>query len=289
MMVKSQGVRKIFGRTFYYETIRKYIVYFGTLMNDIHITREDSSGNVVSHLKIPLTYAPKDKMIARTQADPTLDRPVGIVLPRMSFEVTSLNYDSSRKVNTIGRVTRKEDDDPNIHKYLYNAVPYDFNFTLWAYVKNAEDGTKIVEQILPYFTPEWNATLNLIPEMDIVTDTPIFIKNVGSEDVYEGNFDERRVLIWTLDFVLKGQLWGPVCKSPIIKFANINFYNATSNGDIEDVVGEIDPISRITVQPGLDANGNPTTNAAASISRDLIEVEDDWAYIITPSGEIINQ
>ena len=278
----------MFGHTYYFQTIRKYIIYMGTLLNDIHIAREDANGNIYDFLKVPLTYAPKDKMLARIGADPNLDREAAINLPRMSFEMTNMFYDGQRKLKTQGRIVRKEATDPNLHDYQYNPVPYNFNFTVYVYVKNAEDGTKIVEQILPYFAPEWNATLNLIPELNIKTDIPVQIMSVRSEDLYEGNFEERRALVWTLDFMMKGYLYGPIKTSPIIKFANVNFY-AASTDDIRDSVGNTDPISRVTVEPGLDANGNPTQNSAISISRDLIEADDDWAYIITPTGEIINQ
>ena len=257
-------------------------------MNDIHITREDDAGNVVAHLKVPLTYAPKDKMLARIEQDPDLDRPTSIVLPKLAFELTNLFYDGTRKINIFSRVTRKLDDDPNKHKFLYQAVPYNFNFTLYAFVKNAEDGTKIVEQILPYFTPEWSAPIKLIPDMDVTQDIPVQIMSTRSEDLYEGTFTQRRAIVWTIDFMMKGFLWGPQCTSPIIKFANSNFY-ASRADEIADDVGQLDPVSRVTVEPGLTANGEPTSNAAASISRDLIEADDDWGWIITPSGEIINQ
>jgi len=258
-------------------------------MNDIHITREDANGNLHSVLKVPLTYAPKDKMLARISADPNLDRDTALQLPRMSFELTNLFYDGLRKLKTQGRVVKKDiANDPNKHSYQYNPVPYNLNFTLYVYVKNAEDGTKIIEQILPYFAPEWNASLNIIPELGIVKDIPIQVMSVRSEDDYEGDFSQRRALIWTIDFMMKGYLWGPIKTAPIIKFANSNFYVGSST-DINDDVGNTDPLSRVTVQPGLDANGDPTTNVDISISRDLIEADDDWAYIITPTGEIINE
>lgn len=273
-------------QTFYFQTIRKYIIYFGTLFNSIHITRENSNNEITSLLKVPLTYAPKDKMLARIGQDPNLDRETALTLPRMSFELTNMFYDGARKLKTTGRVVRK-DTDPNKNKYQYNPVPYNFNFTLYIYVKNAEDGTKIVEQIMPYFGPEWNATLNIIPEMDISVDVPIQIMSTRSEDAYEGDFQTRRALIWTIDFMMKGYLYGPVKTSPIIKFANSNFYIPVGSNTINSSVGNTDPLARITVEPGLDANGNPTTNSSISISRDLIEADDNFGYIITESGEII--
>jgi len=279
----------MFGQTFYHEIIRKYIIYMGTLMNDIHIERLGADGEVTDFLKVPLTYSPKDKMLARIVQEPNLDRESAVTLPRMSFELTNLFYDGPRKLKTQGRIVAKEEDDPNKHKYIYNEVPYNLNFTLYIYVKHAEDGTKIVEQILPYFAPEWNATLVMIPEMNIRRDIPIQVMSTRSEDLYEGPFETRRTLVWTIDFMMKGYLWGPVKTAPIIKFANINFYATGGAENIEDEIGTLDPVSRITVQPGLDANGNPTTNTEISIDRDLIEADDDWAYIITPTGIIISQ
>lgn len=256
-------------------------------MNDIHIDRVDSTNASQGLLKVPLAYAPKDKMLARINADPNLDRESALSLPRMSFELTNMFYDGDRALKTQGRVVRTG-ESPTTNKYIYNEAPFNFNFTLYVYVKHQEDGTRIVEQILPYFKPEWNATLVMIPEMNISKDIPIQHMAVRMEDQYEDDFTQRRVLIWTLDFMLKGYVWGPVKERPIINFANVNFY-AAGTDDINDSVGNSDPVSRITVQPGLDANGNPTTNSSISIDKDLIESTDDWAYIITPTGEIINQ
>lgn len=275
-------------QTFYFQTIRKYVIYFGTLFNNIEITRENSSGDTVSLLRVPLAYAPKDKMLARIKSDPNLDKESALTLPRMSFELTNMFYEGNRKLKTTGRSVRIT-DDPNKNKYQYNPVPYNFNFTLYVYVKNAEDGTKIIEQILPYFTPEWNASLNLIPEMNITKDIPIQTMSVRSEDVYEGNFETRRALIWTLDFMMKGWLFGPVKEAPIIKFANTSFYMPGGNTPLTNSVGNSDPLVSLTVEPGLTANGTPTSNADISINRDLIEADDNFGYIITDSGLIINE
>ena len=271
----------MFGHTWYFSTIRKYVILFGTLFNDIRITREDKDGNVVDLLKIPLSYAPKEKMLARFENDPEINRPFATLLPRMSFEQVSMEYDGTRKLPTVGKITVKDPDNPNKLKYQYNPVPYNLKFRLYVYVKNAEDGSKIIEQILPFFTPEWTVTVRLIQEMNIVMDIPVILDNIAIEDSYNGNFEERRALIWTLDFTLKGYLYGPVKKTGIIKFANTNFYIPNvPDGELKTAVGNTDPVERVTIRPGLTANGQPTSNLANSITLSEIEADDDFGYIV---------
>lgn len=279
----------MFGHTFYFSTIRKYVILFGTLFNDIHVTRTDASGNTVSLLKVPLSYAPKEKMMTRFDNDPGIDREAATILPRMSFEMQTLNYDSSRKLNTLGKVTVK-DTTANKLKYQYNPVPYNFDFTLYVYVKNAEDGTKIIEQILPFFTPEWTSTVSLIPELGINMDIPVILNSITTEDTYDGDFKTRRALIWTLNFTLKGYIYGPIRKNAVIKFANTTFYIPDpSITNLRNAVGNSSPNDRVTVAPGLDANGDPTSNASISISRDLIEADDDFGYITDVAGIILSE
>lgn len=225
-------------------------------------------------MKVPITYGPKQKTLARLDGDPNLNRPAAIVLPRMSFEMTSLSYAPTRKLTTINRgYVKVNPNDEERLKYIYNPVPYDLSFTLDIMVKNAEDGTKILEQILPYFTPEWTATLNLIPELDVKLDIPVVINSVTSEDSYEGSFEDRRVLTWSLNFTMMGYLFGPIKKSGVITLANINFY--ASNTTIATT-----PEENVTIYPGLLANGSPTTNSSLTIDRSLIKESDDWDYII---------
>jgi T4-like virus Myoviridae tail sheath stabiliser len=248
---------------------------FGTLFNDIVITREDAVGNVVDSIKVPLTYAPKDKLLARVMQDPDLYRETAITLPRMSFEYHDYTYDGDRKLNTLNWKAKKDEDNASKFFRQYEPVPVNLRFSLYVYVKNAEDGTKIIEQILPYFRPDWTANINLIPDMDVAIKVPIVLERCVSEDKYDGNYTTRRALIWTLDFTIKGYLFGP-----IIKFANTRFFTGTPE-DHSDVV------SSVVVTPGMYANGDPTSNAAASISPLLIYVDDDWADAITRSGLII--
>ena len=270
----------MFGQSFYHGTIRKYVILFGTLFNDIVIQKTDSNGTVKQSIKVPLSYSPKEKMLARLTQDPNLDRKYSIQLPRMGFEMTSMVYSPTRKLSTINRRVQPNATNADRLNYLYNPVPYDITFSLFIMVKNAEDGTRILEQILPFFTPEWTASVNIIPEMDIVMDIPITLLNVTPQDTYEGGFTDRRALIWTLDFMLKGYVFGPVRRSGIIKLANVNFYDSSSYEDIDDAVGQSEFIERVRVRPGLDANGNPTSNASLSIPSSQIEVTDNFGYIV---------
>lgn len=267
----------MFRQTFYFGTIRKYVTLFGTLFDDILIERTNSTGHLTSLIKVPITYAPKDKMLARTLADPDIDRQTAVpTLPVMSFEMTGITYDGSRKLNTIRR-TVVSDTDPNKMKYQYAPVAYNIGFRLHIYVKNAEDGTKIIEQILPYFTPDWTTTVQLIPEMEITLEIPVVLDRISQEDSYDGSFKERRAITWTLDFTLKGYMYGPIKKGSIIKFANTVYY--APSGTLESGVGTTEPTMYGTVQPGLTANGQPTANASQSIDPNLITATSDFGYV----------
>ncbi len=205
----------MFNQTFYHKTLRKNVILFGTLFNDIYINRVNNSGVTIDTLKVPISYGPKEKTLARVNQDPDLNKPFQTVLPRMAFEMTGMSYDNQRKLPTIRRHQAKEvtvAGKKDTLKYIYNPVPYNISFSLYIMVRNAEDGTRIVEQILPYFAPEWTATVNLIDEMDIALDIPTIINNVGITDTYEGSVQESRTIIWTLNFTMKtylGLLWLP--------------------------------------------------------------------------------
>lgn len=276
----------MFGRTWRHRTLRKYIIYFGTLFDSVYITREDGSGETVSTMKIPLNYGPKEKFLARLEGNPDLNRPIAMTLPRMSFEMTGIMYAPERKQPTINKIVYL--DPVSGLQYQYAPVPYDIMFQLSIMVKNAEDGTRIVEQILPFFTPQWTSTLNILPEMDYKLDVPIILNNVSMEDTYEGNFETRRAIIWTLDFTMKGQLFGPtytpnvgdsgnIFNAGLITQAETNLYTVANTRNIANVTT---PDMVVTVTPGLDANGDPTSNASISIGRDNIKPTDNYGFII---------
>jgi hypothetical protein len=265
---------------FYFSTIRKYVILFGTLFNNIYISRADKNGNLTLIQRVPIGYGPKDKMLIRVAQDPAIDRPTATYpLPMMSFEMTGFDYDGSRKLQTINRIATNNPDDKAKNKYQYMPVPYNIGFQLNILVKNAEDGNKIVEQILPYFTPDWTTTVHLIPEMNVTMDIPVVLNRVNLDDVYEGDFKERRSMVWTLDFTLKGYLYGPVKSTKIIKFANTEFFIAK---DDPITANSSNPVAAfIQIRPGLMANGAPTSNAALSIPVANIVATDDFGYVTT--------
>ena len=272
----------MFKQTFYFSTIRKYVTLFGTLFDDISITRTDSTGHLNAFIKVPITYGPKEKMLARVGSDPDLDRQTATpTLPLMSFEMTDIRYDSDRKLSTVKKYAISNPSNADVLKYQFVPVPYNFGFRLNIMVKNAEDGTKIIEQILPYFTPDWTTTVHLIPEMEVTMEIPIVMNTVSQDDVYDGNFSDRRSLTWTIDFTLKGYIFGPVKTGKIIKFANSVFYTpqGANDGELSKYVGNSSPVAFLQTQPGLTISGQPTSNAALSIDPHLITATSDYGYV----------
>lgn len=230
-------------------------------------------------IQVPITYAPKDKMLARVVQDPNIDRPTATLpLPMISFEMGQMRYAGERKLTTVGKISVKK--DPNNFYYQYNPVPYDFDFKVHVYAKNAEDGTKIIEQILPFFTPDWTTTVNLIPEVNEVKDIPVIVKNISYDDNYDIDFKERRAIVWTLDLVLKGYLYAPIKSSGVIKFVKTTFYiPEVPDGSLPLAVGNTGPAEMVTVQPGLTANGQPTSDPNLTIPYTEIQVTDDYGFI----------
>lgn len=269
----------MFGSTWHHDTLRKYVILFGTLFNNIWITRDNTTGESVQTMKVPLSYGPKEKFLARLDANPSLSNKVGVVLPRISFEMTSFTYDSERKLNTLNKLykqpTNNGSDDSIAYQYM--PVPYNITFEMSILVKNAEDGTRIIEQILPYFTPDWVASVNLIPEINGVFDIPIILNDISVTDTYEGSFEERRAIIWNLSFTLKGYIFGPTKKSNLIKHvqANMRLTDSPVNANAENTSNTV----IVTARPGLTANGQPTTNTALTIDYIDIKSTDSYAFI----------
>jgi len=270
----------MFGSQFYHQSIRKYVIMFGNMFNDIVVRRLDTTGVSLQSVAVPLAYGPKEKFLVRITQDPNLDQQVAIQLPRMGFEMTTLAYDGQRRLAGTSRNV-KVVDDKNKLDFTYMPVPYDLNFNLYAYVRNADDGAQIMEQIVPYFGPEWTNQVKLIPEMSLVQDVPTILNTVSIEDTYEGDFDTRRALIYTFDFTVKAYFYGPVRRQGIIKRSQIDFgvvAGNTANRITLDDISRTGRSSRIVVQPGLLANGSPTTNSAASIPYTQIEATDDYGF-----------
>ena len=213
--------------TTYNKIIRKMVVGFGNLFDDITLTRYNPDGSEAQRQKVPLAYATKERYVMRLQEDPEIDKKVQITLPRMSFEFNGLSYDSSRKqITNIKNYAPSTSADTILSQY--NPVPYDFDFSLYIYVRNIEDGTQIIEHILPFFTPDYTLKLNLIPEMGIVKEIPVHLKNTNYEVTYEGaSSNETRIIIWTLNFTVKGFVYGPVSEPKIIKSSITNIFDDT--------------------------------------------------------------
>ena len=270
----------MFGSQFYHQSIRKYVIMFGNMFNDIVVRRLDTTGVSLQSVAVPLAYGPKEKFLVRITQDPNLDQQVAIQLPRMGFEMTTLSYDGARRLAGTSRNV-KVVDDKNKLDFTYMPVPYDLNFNLYAYVRNADDGAQIMEQIVPYFGPEWTNQVKLIPEMSLIQDVPTILNTVSIEDTYEGDFENRRALIYTFDFTVKAYFYGPVRRQGIIKRSQIDFgivAGNTANRITVDDIARTGRSSRIVVQPGLLANGSPTTNSAASIPYTQIEATDDYGF-----------
>lgn len=246
------------------------MILFGSYFDDITVQRYNSANTRIQTLGVPLAYGPKQKFLVRLATDPQLDRDVAIQLPRMGFELQNIAYDPTRKLNSTQKNFYVSGSDNTVNKTQYTPVPYNFDFLLSIFVKNADDGTQIIEQILPYFKPEWNSTVNLIPEMGISMDIPTILNSVDIEDSYEGDFLSRRALIWNLNFTMKGYLYGPTSTSGVITRAQVDLHPNTAITTSRT--------SRVVIVPGLLPNGQPTTNSAASIDRNLIKSTDDYGF-----------
>lgn len=264
----------MFGQTWSHDIMRKYVIIFGTLFNNIHITRANSSGFGQQTIKVPLTYAPKEKLLSRLSADPELENQIAITLPHMAFEINNYQYAPDRKLITGGKHFKPQTDGTT--KYVYQPVPYDIIFNLYIMVKNAADGTRIIEQILPYFTPEFTVTANILPEMGRTLDIPIVLNDTSVQDVYEGNFETRRSLVWSLTFTMKGYIYGPIRQSSLIHFANTGFI---LSDDPQNANTSSPRIATVTAQPGQLANGAATANIALTVSYDDVDPTGDYAFI----------
>ena len=260
----------MFGQHFYNESTRRYVAVFGTLFNDIQIGRSNNSGTEIQRMTVPINYAPAQKLLARLEGDPNLDKPA-ITLPRMSFEIMGMNYNPTRKVGSLVRQTKSiSSDDSNVLN-LYSPAPYDIDFQLNIMTKYTEDGTKILEQILPFFKPDVTVSVKMIDNMDFYVDIPVVLQSVTTEDSYEGDFETRRVLMWTLNFQMKAFYFGPTTNKRIIKFVDNNIYTNTTATVAEE---------QVNVQPGLTSGGQPTTKIADSVAYSDINIDDNWAEIV---------
>ena len=212
---------------FYNEILRRTIIGFGTLFNSLEIRQEDSV------VRVPLAYGPTQKFLARIEQSPDLNKPMAITLPRMSFEFTGLTYDPSRKVSTTQTFVAKDKDDGTETKKTFMPVPYNMQFELSIFTKLNDDALQVVEQILPYFQPAYNLTIELVDQIREKRDVPIVLESVTMQDDYEGDFSTRRVLYYTLRFTAKTYLFGPTksASKDIIKRSTVSYLTGTDTSN----------------------------------------------------------
>jgi hypothetical protein len=258
------------GQYYYHEIIRKTIIGFGTLFNDIHIRHAGEGGTNHSEIKVPLAYGPSQKFLARIQQQADLNKAVQITMPRMSFEMTNISYDATRKSSLVQ--TFKACDDGSRAKKVFMPVPYNIGFELNILSKLNDDSLQILEQILPYFQPHFNLTIDLVDSIGEKRDIPIILESIGFQDDYEGNFDTRRALIHTLQFTAKTYLFGPVADSSdgLIRKVQVDMYTST---DVKTAKREV----RYTVTPTskVDRNNDGVINEE---DHKLLMPGDDFGF-----------
>jgi len=212
------------GQQFYHETIRNIVIAFGTMFNDIQLIRKDNSGTITQTMKVPLAYGPREKFLVRLREDADLTKQVAITLPRIGFEIKNLSYDSARKMSRVQRFKKVKGANTKQLDTQYMPVPYNLEFELYIMAKQSDDALQIVEQILPYFQPDYALTINDMSDMGISRDVPIVLNSIGYEDSYDGDFTTRRALIYTLSFTTKFYLYGPVTSAKVIKTVQVDQY-----------------------------------------------------------------
>ena len=260
------------GSHYYHEIMRKTIVSFGTLFNNVYIKHYDGqSGAVVDELRVPLAYAPRQKFLARLTQQSDLNKAVAISLPRMSFEMTSLTYDGTRKTG-MTQTFRAVDTASSTMRKVFMPVPYNVGFELNVYCKLNDDALQIVEQILPYFQPSLNVTIDLVKSIGEKRDIPIVLNNVSFVDDYEGDFSTRRALIYTLSFTAKTYLFGKIADNAegLIKKVQVDTYTQTNPATAKREM-------RYTVTPKATTDLN-ADNVIDTVDDALVGPGDDFGF-----------
>jgi len=285
---------------FYHEIFRRTIIGFGSLFNNISIKHTNDSDQVTNVIKVPLAYGPTQKFLARLEQSPDLSKPVQMTLPRMSFEMTGITYDASRKVTTTQAFTSKDSTDGTVIKKTYMPVPYNMQFDLNIMCKLNDDALQVVEQILPYFQPSYSMTVRLVDSIDEKRDIPIILENITMTDDYEGNFTTRRVLIYTLRFTAKTYLFGPISTATkdIIKKSTISVTAGDpSSTSTREIVYSAQPraiknyTGIIVTNLSKDISTTDTlieVNDSSSISvNTYLDIEGEEFYVKLKTGNIL--
>ena len=254
------------GTYFYHEILRKTIIAFGTLFNDINIRHDDRQGGTLSETKVPLIYGPKQKFLAKLEQQEELTKATAITLPRLSFEMNGMSYDPGRKSSITRTFKAVDNTDPSNTKVkkVYLPVPYNINFELNAMTKLNDDALQIVEQILPFFQPDYTLTINDMADMGVKRDVPIVLNSISYEDSYRGDYAERRAIIYTLAFTAKFYLYGPVTSAKVIKTVQVDQY-----ANLQDQAPKREQRYTVTPDPATsDADDDFGFNETVSFFQD---------------------
>ena len=219
----------MFGNYFYNESMRRMTIGFGQIFNNIQIKRKNDAGKVIQTIRVPLAYGPKEKFLVRLDQQSSLDnREFAITLPRMGFEISGIAYDPTRKLTRVQKFKQvKTGKDGKVLDFNYTPVHYNISYNLFSFTASAEAGLQIIEQILPFFQPDFTVTINAIPSLNIKRDIPIILNSVNYEDTYSGDFTTRRAVIYTLNFTAKTYLFGPSTSQKVIKTVQTDQYSDT--------------------------------------------------------------
>ena len=269
---------------YYNRTIRKLVVGFGNLFKDITLVRYNPNLSEAERFLVPIAYAAKESYVMRLEEDLSLDKKVQMTLPRMSFEMTGMSYDTTRKLNT------------NVKNFAsttggvigqYNPVPYNFDFNLYLYVRNIEDGTQLIEHILPYFTPDYTIKMNMVPEMGIIKEVPIVLNSCQQDITYEGNREkDPRMIIWTLNFTVKGFIFGKTTETSVITHSITSIYNEITPDQVVEF--SIDAASGTgTYQLGEDVYQGYTRSTAISAGK-VVVWENNKLHLTNINGDFVS-
>jgi len=246
------------GSHFYHERIRKSVAMFGSLFNNIYVIRKNSADKVISQVRVPLSYAPSVSFLDRIRENPDLnqDTKVSVKLPRMSFEIISFQYDSQRQLQKMNNLNKGSGNSRN---KIYSFTPYTLGFQLNVYTKTQDDALQIVEQILPFFSPQYTLTIKPFSDFnDIKEDVPITLNGITYSDTYEGSLDQRRIIQYTLDFTMTANFYGQITETNIIRKSNIDIFTSTGI-DSDGAFAYFSPSSRVIVEPN-PLNASPDSD-----------------------------
>ena len=265
------------GNYFYHEITRKTVIAFGTLFNDIYVRHDDNAGNVISEMKVPVAYGPRQKFLARVTQQAELNKATQITLPRMSFEINNISYDAARKAGITQTFKAADTDDGGKMKKVFMPVPYNLGFELNILVKQQDDGLQILEQILPFFQPGFTLSIDLVKSIGEKRDIPMILNSISQQDDYEGDYSTRRALIYTLSFTAKTFMFGHIAKTPegLIRKVQLDYYSDTNQQTAKRV-------QRYTVAPKAKKDYNED-NVIDTADEPFIEPGDDFGFTETSS------